>query len=115
MVWSSSTDHDQRLQDHETNSNDMLQFSASGSRCSSTPQSPKDPVGSTGSPGKNGGECGVEGDYSQLYFSLEGPNSKPKYGDGNNGSEDRDTSSNRLANTGSVHPVPMFSLWNSSI
>ncbi|XP_027167848.1 AP2-like ethylene-responsive transcription factor AIL1 [Coffea eugenioides] len=116
MVWSSSTDHDQRLQDHETNSNDMLQFSASGSRCSSTPQSPKDPVGSTGSPGKNGGEFGVEGDYSQLYFSLEGPNSKPKYGDGNNnGSEDRDTSSNRLANTGSVHPVPMFTLWNSSI
>lgn len=109
MVWSTSTD-DQHRQSHKTH-NDILPFSASGSRSSSTPHSPKNPVGSSGSPGI-GGEFGVEGDYSPLYFSLEGSNSKPKYGDGNSGSEDHDTSKNQMSNLGLVHPIPMFALWN---
>ncbi|KAJ0008338.1 hypothetical protein Pint_29089 [Pistacia integerrima] len=98
MLWSTnSDDHQQRHQ--STNTNNDSSLVAASSRTSSDPQSPKCSVGLAT-------EFGIGGDYSQGYFSLQGP----KYEDGDTGSDH--ASNSRLANLGLVHQVPMFALWN---
>ncbi|XP_044495925.1 AP2-like ethylene-responsive transcription factor AIL1 [Mangifera indica] len=98
MLWSTnSDDHQQHHQSNNTN-NDVPLVTVS-SRASSDPQSPKCSVGLTT-------EFGIGGDYSQGYFSLQGP----KYEDSDTGSDH--ASNTRFANLGLVNQVPMFALWN---
>ncbi|XVF25212.1 hypothetical protein REPUB_Repub13aG0193600 [Reevesia pubescens] len=98
MVWSANSDDHQQHQC--TNTNNDATLATSSSRNSSNPGSPKCSVGLASD------QFGIDGDYSQGYFSLEGP----KYEDGNIGTEN--SNENRLGNLGLVHQVPMFALWN---
>ncbi|XWS12140.1 hypothetical protein CRYUN_Cryun37aG0064300 [Craigia yunnanensis] len=98
MVWSANSDDQQQHQSN--NNNNDASLATSSSRNSSNPQSPKCPVGLASD------QFGIGGDYSEGYFSLQGP----KYEDGNNGTEN--SNENRQCNLGLVHQVPMFALWN---
>ncbi|XVE51868.1 hypothetical protein DITRI_Ditri02bG0075700 [Diplodiscus trichospermus] len=99
MAWSANSDDQQQHQSMNTNTDATL--ATSSSRNSSHLQSPKCSVGLASD------HFGIGGDYSQSYFSLEGP----KYEDGNN--ETENSNENRLGNLGLVHQVPpMFALWN---
>ncbi|EOY27240.1 AP2 domain-containing transcription factor [Theobroma cacao] len=97
MVWNANSDDNQQHQGSNTNNDASL--ATSNGRNSSNPQSPKCSVGLAS-------EFGIGGDYSQGYFSLEGP----KFEDGSNGTEN--SNENRLGSLGVVHQVPMFALWN---
>ncbi|XVF86895.1 hypothetical protein PTKIN_Ptkin18bG0077500 [Pterospermum kingtungense] len=94
MAWSANSDDQQRHQ--STNANN----SESNLATSSSPQSPKCSVRVASD------QFGIGGDHSQGYFTLQGP----KYEDGNNETENSNES--RLGNSGLVHQVPMFALWN---
>ncbi|XP_059643737.1 AP2-like ethylene-responsive transcription factor AIL1 [Cornus florida] len=101
MVWNANAEIENQQQQN-TNANNELLAIGSSSANSSAPGSPKGQGGLSG-------EFGVGGDFSEAYFSLQGP----KYGDGNNGSVGVHASANRLGNNlGLVHQVPMFALWN---
>ena len=98
MVWSANSDDQQQ---HQSNNNNIdASLATSSSRNSSNPQSQKCSVGLASD------QFGIGGDYSQGYFSLQGP----KCEDGNN--ETGNSNENRLGNLGLVHQVPMFALWN---
>ena len=99
MAWSANSDAQQQHQ--STNANSDASLATSSSRNSSNPQSPKCSVGLASD------QFGIGGDYSEGYFSLQGP----KYEDGNNETE-KNSNENRLGNLGLVHQVPMFALWN---
>ncbi|CAK9179885.1 unnamed protein product [Ilex paraguariensis] len=103
MVWNTSPDEHQHQNTDGNNGPNGVPLVGSNSMNSSCPQSPK--CSGSGSV-ELVGESAVGGDYSQAYFSLQGP----KYGDGDNGSDP--TSTYQLGNLGMVHQAPMFALWN---
>ncbi|XP_044485129.1 AP2-like ethylene-responsive transcription factor AIL1 [Mangifera indica] len=93
-----SKNSDDHQQHHTNTKNDAWPVAASG-RTSSDPQSLKCSVGLAT-------EFGISGDYSQSYYSFQGP----KCENGDTGSDH--ASNSRLTNVGLVHQVPLFALWN---
>ncbi|KAL2534171.1 AP2-like ethylene-responsive transcription factor AIL1 [Abeliophyllum distichum] len=102
MMWSAGSD--EPLQNQMANVNNNEQLAGSTSRNSSSPQSLKGPVlGSAGMDVEFGGSA----NYCQAYFQSQGE----KYEEGTSTSDQ--TGANRIPNSGWVHQVPMFALWNN--